>query len=422
MNMSSVKKDKNLLSRRGFLNGAIAGTGTIILSDRLAIAQNMLMGSSELSINDVQGWGEKPGFVNIGMNENPHGPSPMAIRAVADNLMDANRYDFSSPMKLNTSIGEYHGLPKVERETTWWGPSSFYPVYCEGGSSFILRQIAVHHGIRNGVGEIIEAIPAYGAISREINNYSRRVGAEVNIKRIETTKDFKHDLGKMLDAVTSETTLIVITNPNNPTGKVLDPNKLREFCIKASKKTLVLVDEAYNELIDEPPKHSMIPLVKAGHNVIVARTFSKIYGLAGMRVGYLIASEENTEWINRYGMGGYTLNQAGLAAAIASYNDDAFLTFSKEKIYEGKSMVMDAVKANGLTALPSSTNFIFVNLGDGNAEYFRQAMAEQDVLIRGIYRTYDNWSRVSMGKIGDVKRYVDAMPSALEKMYTMQNT
>ena len=85
-------------------------------------------------------------------------------------------------------------------------------------------------------------------------------------------------------------------------------------------------------------------------------------------------------------------------------------------------MVMDAVKANGLTALPSSTNFVFVNLGDGNAEYFRQAMADKGVLIRGIYRTYTNWSRVSMGKIGDVKRYVDAMPEALDKMYALQNT
>lgn len=85
-------------------------------------------------------------------------------------------------------------------------------------------------------------------------------------------------------------------------------------------------------------------------------------------------------------------------------------------------MVMDAVKANGLTALPSSTNFVFVNLGDGNAEYFRQAMAEEDVLIRGIYRTYTNWSRVSMGRIADVKRYVDLMPKALEKMYALQNS
>lgn len=212
------------------------------------------------------------------------------------------------------------------------------------------------------------------------------------------------------------------TRPNNPTGKILDPDKLRAFCIKASKKTLVLVDEAYNEIIDDPPKHSMIPLVKAGHNVIVARTFSKIYGLAGLRVGYLIASEENTAWINNYGMAGYTLNQTGLAAAIASYNDDAFITFSKEKIVEAKGLVMDALKANGLSALPSSTNFIFVDLGKGDADLFQAAMAEKAVLIRGTYRSYTNWSRVSMGKIPDVKRYIDAIPSSLEAMYKKQNS
>jgi histidinol-phosphate aminotransferase len=136
----------------------------------------------------------------------------------------------------------------------------------------------------------------------------------------------------------------------------------------------------------------------------------------------MIASEANTAWINQYGMGGYTLNQAGLAAAIASYNDDAFLTFSKDKIIEAKEMVMDAVKANGLTALPSSTNFIFVNLGKGDADLFQTAMAEKDVHIRGTYRTYSNWSRVSMGKIPDVQRYVDAMPGALEAMYKKQSS
>ena len=242
------------------------------------------------------------------------------------------------------------------------------------------------------------------------------------IVRVPNTASLDIDLDALYAAIDDSVGMVHICNPNNPTGKILDPSKLREFCINASKKTLVLVDEAYNELIDDPPKHSMIPLVKAGHNIIVARTFSKIYGLAGLRVGYMIASESNTAWINQYGMGGYTLNQAGLAAAIASYNDDAFLTFSKDKIIEAKGMVMDAVKANGLTALPSSTNFIFVNLGKGDADLFQAAMADKDVHIRGTYRTYSNWSRVSMGKIPDVQRYVDAMPSALEAMYKKQSS
>jgi len=241
------------------------------------------------------------------------------------------------------------------------------------------------------------------------------------IVRIPNTAALDIDLDAMYAAIDDSIGMVHICNPNNPTGKVLDPAKLRDFCIKASKKTLVLVDEAYNEIIDEPPKHSMIPLVKAGHNVIVARTFSKIYGLAGLRVGYMIASEENTQWINNYGMAAYTLNQAGLAAAIASYNDDAFITFSKEKIMQAKSMVMDAIKANGLSALPSSTNFIFVDLGKGDADIFQAEMAKKDVLIRGTYRTYTNWSRVSMGKIPDVQRYIDAMPAALEAMYKQQS-
>ena len=128
--------------------------------------------------------------------------------------------------------------------------------------------------------------------------------------------------------------------------------------------------------------------------------------------------EENISFINQYGLGGYSINQAGLAAAIASFKDEAFKDFSRDKVMEAKDMIMSAVKANGLTALPSATNFVFVNLGDnGDANAFRAAMEKENVLIRGQYRTYKPWSRVSTGKIEDVKMYVDAMPKALEAMY-----
>ena len=166
---------------------------------------------------------------------------------------------------------------------------------------------------------------------------------------------------------------------------------------------MVLVDEAYNELTDDPESNSMVPLIKSGHNVVVARTFSKIYGLAGMRVGYMIAAPETIEKISQFGMGSYGLNQAGIAAAVASYNDEIFLKHSKAKVVEARQMVSEAVAANGLKALPSQTSFMFVDLGDLNAETFRQEMAKENVLIRGIYQDYTNWSRVSMGKIPDAK-------------------
>jgi histidinol-phosphate aminotransferase len=177
-----------------------------------------------------------------------------------------------------------------------------------------------------------------------------------------------------------------------------------------------LVDEAYNEITDDPEANSMVPLIKAGHDVFVARTFSKIYGLAGMRVGYMIASEENSEMLRQFGLGNYAMNQAGVAAAVASYNDTKFLAMSKQKIIEARGIIMDAVKKNGLTAAPSETSFVYVDLGDLNAQSFREEMEKQNVLIRGIYQDYTHWSRVSCGMIEDVKQYAAAMPIALDKL------
>jgi len=159
----------------------------------------------------------------------------------------------------------------------------------------------------------------------------------------------------------------------------------------------------------------MIPLVKAGHNVMVARTFSKLYGLAGMRVGYMISSPDNARLLDRYGIGDYTLNQAGLAAAIACYNDTTFLASAKSKILQAREALSAAVRAQGLTHLPSATNFLFVDIGARNAEAFRQAMADEGVMVRGIYRDYVNYSRVSTGLPQDVARYIEVLPKVLER-------
>jgi histidinol-phosphate aminotransferase len=139
--------------------------------------------------------------------------------------------------------------------------------------------------------------------------------------------------------------------------------------------------------------------------------------MAGMRVGYTIASPETTEsMVLDYGLGDYAMNQAGVAAAVASYNDLGFLEMSKSRIVEAREMVLEGLGAAGLSALPSSTNFMFVDLGDLNAEVFREKMAARNVLIRGIYRDYANWSRVSMGRLEHVKMYVQALSPVLEEM------
>ena len=380
-------------SRRLFLGASAAATALG--------ATGLLATGATQAASPKTFYGPKPGIAKLNANENPFGPSPAALKAIAEaSAQGGAYYAYPAAMTLLDMIAERHGISRKN-------------ISMSAGSSPILSYAAL---AASDKGRILGPDLFWDTTSKA----PQKQGAP-EIVRIPNTAALDIDLDAMYAAIDDSIGMVHICNPNNPTGKVLDPAKLRDFCIKASKKTLVLVDEAYNEIIDEPPKHSMIPLVKAGHNVIVARTFSKIYGLAGLRVGYMIASEENTQWINNYGMAAYTLNQAGLAAAIASYNDDAFITFSKEKIMQAKSMVMDAIKANGLSALPSSTNFIFVDLGKGDADIFQAEMAKKDVLIRGTYRTYTTWSRVSMGKIPDVQRYIDAMPAALEAMYKQQS-
>jgi histidinol-phosphate aminotransferase len=232
----------------------------------------------------------------------------------------------------------------------------------------------------------------------------------VKVVRVPLAADMGIDLGAMAAAVSPQTRLVHICNPNNPTGMLLGGAAMRAFADRLPASTFLLVDEAYNELTDDPAGTSLAALVKSRPNLIVARTFSKIYGMAGLRVGYVLADPAVIERLEPWTMnvGG---NTAGLAAAIASYDDTAFLAMSKSRIVEGREMINAAVKAAGLTALPSATNFVFVKVPD--AESVRKGMAARGILIRGPYGEWTGWSRVSTGRIEDVKRYVAALPEVV---------
>jgi histidinol-phosphate aminotransferase len=154
----------------------------------------------------------------------------------------------------------------------------------------------------------------------------------------------------------------------------------------------------------------MLDLVKSGADVIVSRTFSKIYGLAGMRIGYVMSTRQNAERVAANIMT-VDLATSALAAAIASLNDSAFMAFSKNRILEARRMILDATRGLGLETLPTQANFVFVKVPDADAVHAR--MAERGIVIRGAYGKWKNWSRVSTGRIEDVRRYVAALPAAV---------
>ena len=332
------------------------------------------------------------GVAKLNANENPYGPSPAAVRAMAEASAHGAYYVRRSAQKLREMIAEKHGL-------------SVDQVLLSSGSSGALTYLALAASQK---GQILTPDLFWDTTSlMGVRN------SPFGIRRLPKNESLVIDLTAMEASLKDDVAMVQITNPNNPTGIALDSEELKSFCRKASEKCVVLVDEAYNELTDDPPASTMIPLVKEGKNVAVARTFSKIYGLAGMRVGYMIAQPDLLHTVSQFGLGDYGLNQAGIAGALESFNDSAFLEYSKSKIVEGRGMIAEAIRSQNLFALPSQTNFVFVNLGHRSAEKFRAAMQKRKVMIRGVYRDYMQWSRVSMGRLEDIQMYVDALPAAL---------
>lgn len=376
----------SVLSRRLFLGGAAATAGA-------ATTASVGLAAAPVRV-PPPAYGPSENVAKLDSNENPYGPSPAAIREAWEASKRGAYYVRDSVSTLKAMIAERNGVTPEQ-------------VALSNGSSAVLTFIATAAGQR---GDILTPDLFWDSTVRR---GTRQSGG---IVRLPKRADLAIDLDAMYDAIGEDIALVQVTNPNNPTGLLLDGEALRSFCRRASRKTTVLVDEAYNELTEDPAYFSMVDLVRAGHNVIVARTFSKIYGMAGMRVGYTIASAENTAMINDYALGDYTLNQAGIAAAVASYDDQGFLEMSRARILEGREMIEEGLRSVGLRALPSAANFLFVDLGGLDADEFRGGMRQRNVMVRGIYRDYSNFSRVSMGRVEHVQMYVDALPGVLEQM------
>jgi len=414
--MSSVnhRRQNGAVSRRRFLAGAIAGAGSLALSERLALAQSIVSASAPITVDEVQGWGEVPGVVDIGDNENPYGPSPRAIRAIADSLLDVNRYDFSSARKLETAIGEFHGFPAPPPAANRFAPSG-YPVYVEGGSSFILKQVAIRYGVAGGQGEMIEASPAYGGVTRTVGGYSRLFGTEITVKRVPTTADFVHDLDAMLAAVTPKTSLIVITNPNNPSGTLVPQADIARFVAAVPDNVMILIDEAYIHFAREPGYEDSIALAQQYKNVLVSRTFSKIYGLAGLRVGYVTG---DIDLINELRFLG---NSSGIGtincyAAIAALGDRAFVRHVKRMTNNVKDYFYAELENLGLSYIPSHTSFVLVNIGQSGAELFKRMAARNIKLSRlGMDGNplLDNYIRFTMGTHDEVQVAISVLKEEL---------
>jgi histidinol-phosphate aminotransferase len=221
------------------------------------------------------------------------------------------------------------------------------------------------------------------------------------------TKEYKLDLDAMEKAVTDSTRLVYICNPNNPTATSVDSNKLKEFCERVSKKTMVFVDEAYIDYLPGSEVHSMVSLVKNGTNIIVARTFSKLHGFAGLRVGYMMAQPELIKAMELYCIGRSGMSATSIKAAIASYDDTEFLAGALQKTLASKDFLYKTLKDEGYEYVPSDANFVLFPIKmEGNR--FLGEMFKRGVGVRHWKFNDTDWCRVSIGTMDEMKAFADA--------------
>lgn len=322
--------------------------------------------------------GPPSGKIALRYNENPYGPSPAAQKAAFEAVKQGAYYADEIERMVLKMIAEKNGV-------------TLENMVLSSGSNEALQAELVAWGKK---GKILLPSLTYS----DHLAYARRMGVE--LVTVPLKKDLSIDLDAMEAAVDDDISLVYICNPNNPTGLTLDGGRLREFCRSVGKKAVVVVDEAYNEITDDPDYSSMVDLVRDGENVIVMRTFSKIFGMAGLRVGYGMTRPDHARTIKGHVMA--WPNVAGLSAALACYTDQEFIGFSRAKIFEGREMVEKTFRSHGIEPLPSQTNFVFANIGR-NAAKFQDQMAARNVLIRGRYDGYPTYARVSMGRIEDIE-------------------
>ncbi len=364
--MTITLSRRNLLAQSGLLLGAAA----LDLRAQPASEQNRSRTSTQL--------------VRLIANENPYGPGPKAREALRTAVAESWKYSFRQEGRLRELIAEREGVKPKQ-------------IMIAAGSSELLKIAGLLYG-RTG-GEVVAAKPTFNLLT----SYARELGC--SLQEVELDQEMRHDLGEMRQRITEATRLIYICNPNNPTGTLVNGPELHKFITEVSTRTPVLVDEAYLDLSDRWTEHTAVPHVIAEDNVIVTRTFSKLHGMAGLRIGYAIARPDIIKQLERFRMS--ILNLPGLRAATASYQDLEFLEFSREKIQEGLKITTDLLDELNLPYARSWGNFIFFDTG-GSVREFSAAMRENGIQIGRSYAPYKSWVRVSMGTVEDMQIFSTA--------------
>jgi histidinol-phosphate aminotransferase len=394
------------ISRRKFAKLLGAGAACVVASPRIARAGSLL---PVVAARSAAGPASAANIVRLSANENPYGPSPMAIKAMTEAFSLSCRYPDEHADVLIESLARINGVGRDQ-------------ILIADGSGEILKLCAAAFtgpmsttanrpvdlaprsrggampAFMPGRGKMIVADPTFEAIL----NHARVNRAEV--VQMPLTASFAHDLTKMLAAASEG--LIYVCNPNNPTASITPKHQIRELLTKTPRETIILVDEAYHHYADSADYESVIPLVKDHSNLIVARTFSKIFGMAGLRLGYCVAQPETIQRLRPHQTWD-SVNIMAMVAAIASLNDADQVTNGRRLNSETKKFVLGELEAMGFKSIPSQANFIMIDVKRPMRPML-EGLRKRGVQVGRLFPALPNHMRVTIGKKPEMETFLSS--------------
>ena len=364
------------INRRDWLKTAFLGSAALTLSPLEFLA------NETPNFNELKNSNET---IRLCFNENPFGTSPKALEAMQKSLSLSSRYDFKLADVLCEKIA---GNNNVKKEN----------ILVSAGSSFLLELITKYVSLDKG--HIIIPDPSF-TIFAPIAEF---LGMSKSVIPLNDKK--KIDLEKMKNSIQKDTKLIYICNPNNPTGDLLSRQEIENFIKSIPDNIIILVDEAYIEFTTQK---SLSDLVDVYKNLIVTRTFSKLYGFAGARLGYAIGHPKMIENLKKLqNWSGAEISVVTMAGAIAALDDQVFITKVLDNNQKVKDFTISEFNIRGIKTIPSSANFVYFSLENYKSDYFKK-LKEAKILGGKTYEEKGKWTRISLGTIEEMRKYFDVI-------------
>jgi len=342
------------------------------------------------SIEEVQEEFGAKKWVKLASNENLLGPSPKALTAIRKEVPNIHMYPEGPCTLLRQALAQRFSMPEAR-------------VVISNGADNLILMIACAF-VDEG-DEVVMADPTFPVYT----NVTQIMGGKPVKVRV---KDFTHDLDGMLKKVNRKTKLVFICNPNNPTGTIITHDALDDFLARLPDHVIVILDEAYADFVEHPHYPNGLEYVD-GHPVIVLRTFSKVYGLAGLRIGYALGGEQLIHCLYQV-RDPFPVHRLAQVAAAAALKDIDHAVKSIQLVYEGRRYLYKELDRMGLTYVPSEANFVLIDFGKGIREVFEALLREGIIIRPGQMWGFPTMGRVTLGRMEDNRRFIKALKKILK--------